>query len=63
MDSGGSSGSVKALLDVVRKMLRGIQPQRQFGLSFESRLDRDPELDSPHLPYLQDTATVHRKRD
>jgi acyl carrier protein len=35
-----------ALIDIVRKLLREIQPQKRFALSLESRLDRDLGLDS-----------------
>jgi 1-acyl-sn-glycerol-3-phosphate acyltransferase len=46
MDSGSSSGLDKTLLDLIRKLLHEIQPQKRFGLSLESRLDRDLALDS-----------------
>ncbi len=34
------------LIEIVRKLLREIQPQKHFGLSLASRLDRDLGLDS-----------------
>lgn len=46
MESGSSSGLDKSLLDLIRKLLHEIQPQKRFGLSLESRLDRDLGLDS-----------------
>jgi acyl carrier protein len=46
MDARNSAGADQALLDLIRTLLREIQPQKRFALSLDSRLDRDLGLDS-----------------